>query len=115
LVEESLPDEISLVVLVEPRPTQDRVPHHLIDPSVLERSPHEPRRIPAKSPQRRVDVNQPEAEATVDNRGRLRGVHPAERFTDVLSRLSDPLLRHHADAMRPTRLAEVPDIRLADE
>ena len=67
-VEELLTDGVALVVLVEADPSEDRLPHHVIDPRVLERGAHVPRRIPTERGERRVHEHDAEPEAAVHER-----------------------------------------------
>src|SRR6202012_2274704 len=65
LVEEILADHVALVVLVDPGPARERVPHDRVEPGVLEGGTAEPGWIPSQRLQRRIDEHPPEPEAAV--------------------------------------------------
>src|SRR5262249_13642319 len=66
LVQEALANEVRLVVLIDPGPSQQRIPQHGADPGVLERGTREAGWVPAERLERRVDEQDAEAESTVD-------------------------------------------------
>src|SRR5215831_6827779 len=106
-VEEALADRVGLVVLVEAGPADDRVPHHLVDPGVLEGGPHEPGWVPLEHGKYRIDVDDAETEATVHDRIWFRLVQAPNRRGDVLRRLGDSLLGHDPDAPLTAGITEV--------
>src|SRR5262249_56127124 len=87
LVQEALAEEVGLGVLVDAGPSQERIPQHRVDPRVLEGRTREARRVPAERRERRIDVQDTEAESTVYKRGGLRFLYPTDGIIDVLRSL----------------------------
>ena len=114
-VKEILSDRIALVVLIDPDPAHERVPHDRVDPRVLERGGGEARRIPVQSLQRRVDEDDAETEAEVNDRLGFRFVQRAHRLIDVLRGLRDRGLRNDANALAATRTTQILHIGLTDQ
>src|SRR6202041_4169418 len=114
-VEEVLAEWVRLVVLVDPDPSHEFVPHDRVHPRVLECRGRESRRVPADGLQRRVDEHDAEAEAEMDDRFGLGVVQCADSLVDVLSSLSNRRLRDDADALAATRTSQVLQIAFADQ
>src|SRR5437763_923853 len=115
LVEEALPHRVGLVVLIDSGPTEDGVPHGLVDPGVLERRSQEARRIPAELCEDAVHLEQPEAEAAVHEGRDLRLLQRADVLGDVLRGLGDPLLEGDADTAGGSGLAKAADVGVPDQ
>jgi hypothetical protein len=115
LVQESLADEVAFVVLVDACPSHERVPHHRIDPRVLERGAGEPGRVPVQCLEGGIDEHHPEAEAAVHDRGGLRVMHGAYGLGDILGRLRYGRLCYDANALVLAGFTEVLEVGLANQ
>ena len=102
-VDELLADRVPLVELVQTDPSDDCVPDDRVDPCVLERRPHEPRRVPAELLQNRIDQHDAEAETAVNQGPHVGGMQLPDCFTDVLRSLCNRLFGRRCGCPRRGR------------
>ena len=105
-IEELLTETVGWVVLVDAGPAEDGVPHHWVEPRVLERGAQIPRRVPLELLKSRVYEDDAEPKPAVDERLRLRFVQRSHGVADVVRRLGDGLLGDDADPFGATGVAE---------
>src|SRR5262245_57667931 len=89
LVEKALSNQIALVVLVNTCPSHERIPHHRVDPRVLECGACETWRVPTEFSQRGIDEHHAEPESGMHDRVRLGVIECSYCLADVLRGLRD--------------------------